>query len=674
VFFRARAGGYSVASETLVLDPPAIATGRTQYDLTPYMRGEGPDFGDSAVAAYMAEAARGEIPVDFRVPNRTVQIPLLLRGRTGKTFDTLRTEIQQKAVLLQHEGGWVGRSTSLGTLYAEVVNATLRMGGGNLQAAGLVDADATLSLEYVPEWYGDEVTLTTHNETTLPELVFTETGIKGAGFGRVRLVVTDTQGQDQLGLLWGFRCRNYSSASTARLAYEAEALTPMDLAATSALTGASGGGSNTIQHANLGTGWTPVLNTNLLAGTYLTHVGSYRVYARVYSTSGSAVQMRFVWDVGDMTFPEENDRWTFPDASQFYIADLGEIRLDPVPSGTHRWQGQIQAKGTGGESVRVDRLFFQPIDESAGRLRTPISTDPGLTAYSARDEFNQTAGALAGKTAAVGGAWAGAGDADDFQVSGSGTLTRTAVSDTTDVGRYAIIGSAMTNMVTQTDLSVSGYVDKLRMCVTARYTDTNNWLMARLETSSPNLSVRKRVGGTISELGYTNPPTLDAGASYTLRLLVTAAGLWFVWFYPQGSAPGDPTLSGQDSALATGGALASGKPTLYDEYTSAAAVTRTYDNFAAWPLSLDAVVFANRIAELRTDGMYRQDSAGGAYGPVSHVIGDLPRVPPAGYEARTLEVFLKSSRGDLDQLPDAGIDDQRATLNYRPVWPYVPGA
>lgn len=43
-----------------------------------------------------------------------------------------------------------------------------------------------------------------------------------------------------------------------------------------------------------------------------------------------------------------------------------------------------------------------------------------------------------------------------------------------------------------------------------------------------------------------------------------------------------------------------------------------------------------------------------------------------GLEGRTVELFVKASRGDFDQLPDSGIDDIQAQLTYRPTWLYVP--
>jgi hypothetical protein len=64
--------------------------------------------------------------------------------------------------------------------------------------------------------------------------------------------------------------------------------------------------------------------------------------------------------------------------------------------------------------------------------------------------------------------------------------------------------------------------------------------------------------------------------------------------------------------------------------------------------------------------MFREEATGAAFGPVSHVTGDLPRIPPSGSEGRTVQFFLKASRGDFATLPDTGVDDISARALYRP--------
>ena len=88
------------------------------------------------------------------------------------------------------------------------------------------------------------------------------------------------------------------------------------------------------------------------------------------------------------------------------------------------------------------------------------------------------------------------------------------------------------------------------------------------------------------------------------------------------------------------------------------------DNFVSWSATPDAVAFASQSVELNTKGMIREDSAGAAYGPVSSVVGDLPRMPNRS-SAGTVEFFAKASRGDLQTGADPGIDDISARIYRR---------
>ena len=228
-----------------------------------------------------------------------------------------------------------------------------------------------------PDWYGAEITLDDKTETaalaltTVLKQSAADAVIAGDYPARVRIVVDEDDGDTQLGLVWGFRSRYYDSAVTAALTYQAETLTPLDTAANGALTGASGG--TAVTHSAVRTDWTAVVSTQTLSGgAHMTHRGTYRVWARCYSTRTTPPAVRFVWKVGDLVNPVENTRKSIPAASNFYMLDLGEIRIDAAPAGTHRWQGQVEAIGaTGGENVSVDAIHFVPVDDGYGVLRAP---------------------------------------------------------------------------------------------------------------------------------------------------------------------------------------------------------------------------------------------------------------------------------------------------------------
>jgi len=642
----------------------------------------GIDWGDAAIAAYMADQTYGSKVVDFRVPNRNITVPLVLRSRTGTTFDQIRTIVQAKVARWQQEGGSIKRITSAGgVVFADVVSASLQLPGTWSQAWKDYDVAAELTIETLPEFYEAEVTLSDHVETTSAEIIFTETNIRGDYPARVRWVVDDDQGQSQLGLFWGVRSRNYSAGTTAARAYEAELMTPLDTAARAALTGASGG--TVVTHGTVATNWTPVLSTSLPGNTFLTHVGSYRWFCRYRTSSGTGLSVRGVYDVGDLVLPEENDPWYHPASTSgtaFYIADLGELRLSRAATGTHRWAGQIQAKGAaGGENVSLDRMWFQPLDEFAGVLRAPfaVGLEGGFTSYSHRDGFNQTAGTLTGKSLEIGGTWAAAGDADPFLTSGSGQVTRATTVDGSGGHRESAGASTFAAQVSQvqlktTALEVSGGIFQ---GVLAKYSNDTNytiaWCTPRPFYTVVNLNVV--VGGSIVYQHQSAVlPVMLVDTYYTIRLLADAAGRALVWFARSTSDFGTSEVLGSPVIVASGPATANGKPGIYDNNISSTAATRVYNNFLAWVPSLDAVLNPSQSAELNTKAMTREDSTGVAWGPQSWVEGDLPRLPVAGREARTTQVFFKASRGDLNQLADTAIDDISAQGFYRPCWLYVP--
>ncbi len=651
-----------------------VTVDRTQLDITEVIANDGIDWGDAEIAAFLAEQTLGDVAIGYRTPNRTVRVPLRLKATASNTFDQWRQKIQAKAALIQREGGWLRRERASGVYYADVVKCTLKMNDSWYAKNQSADPDAELILECIPDFYEDEITIASN--TAAGEINVVKTAIKGNVPGRLRVKFDEGSANDQRGLIVGLRSKKYSAAATAALTYEAEALTPMDTAAIATVTGFSGGASNNgIQHSNLATSWTAVMNTNLLAGTFLTHEGTYRMWARVRSTSATPPKIRAVYDVGDLALPEENDAYTIPGANNAYLADLGQVRLDKTGLGAHRWQGQIQGKGaSGGENVQIDKIWLFDVTEAYNVLRAPLSSTQGLSTYSARSEFNTESGVINGDSAAVGGAWASFGSATDVSVA-AGVATRSATADVAATGRFVVSGAAaMTSQAVQVDYKVS-VVNATSGGVLLRWTDINNWLRLRVEGQVPTtLILEKRVAGVVTELfRATLSATSNANAFYRVVASVNAAGVYALLY---GAAGASLSLvgSGSDTALATGGALASGKPGFFDENTSSNPSTRTYDNFAAWVPQADAVAFASRSAQLATDSILRQDASGAAYGPVTSPEGQLPRIPVAGLEARSLELMALWSRGDLDQLPDAArTDSGTAQIFYRPSWLFVNG-
>lgn len=702
--------------EQITLDPPAVATGRTEVDLMSeaiQVRAEGVDWGDAAIEAALADGEWGSEAVGFRIPNREVVIPLRVQAGNGMSFTQARTILQQKVALLQREGGFLKRQPKDTPLYADIVDARLKLSGSWLQAHQDIDYEADLVLTCIPDWYGAEQSLTLKSETTLPELTDTFAGVDGDFPARCRIVVTDAQGQNQNLVMYGLRNRNYSAASSARLAYYAKDLTAMDAATITAVTGASGG--NAVQHANLTGEWTPVVGTTISSGSApMTHEGTYRVFARVKSPSGALVQTRLAWDVGDTINPTFNDPVQLMGTTEWQIADLGEVRLEKMPVGSHRWHGQVQGLGNA-LTLQVDRIWIMPVDEYFG-LAEGSGSSGGMVGFTVRDSFDHSAGNLAGKVLPTGGgSWAGAGDADDFTIDTTNKVAqRVAVSDSNvGNGRFGIAARAdIAAVEVQADVLFTASVysgaagsGNMHYGVLARYVDTSNWIGLVLVPDTGALALVGRFAGvnpSIVQLSSGGPSVLAvsgplvfggtesspflratpnpwlgvANIWYRLRLVVDAAGNAQGWVgfrdYWSSVDFDKPQVSYSHSALATGGAMDDGDTGLYDAHVSATANTRRYDQFLVRSPVADPVVHANQSAELTTKGMVREDAAGAVYGAVARPQGDLPRLPVAGAEGRTTELIVKASRGDLSELADTGVDDLSVQVHYRPCHLFVP--
>ncbi|HEV2791834.1 MAG TPA: hypothetical protein VGV69_11100, partial [Solirubrobacterales bacterium] len=487
---------------------------------------------------------------------------------------------------------------------------------------------------------------------------------------------------DQRSLAWAFRSRNYSAAPTARLAYNAEALHPLDQASLVSFGGAYGG--KAIGHSSLRTEWTPVLD-NTMSGAYPTHVGLYDVWARVYSSAAYPPWIRFVYGVGDLVDPTENDPVRLPGSLNFYLVNLGQVDLRKAPIGPHRWIGMVQGRGTGSslfsisgyiENLYVDRLWYLPAEEGSGVLRASSSFQVGSTLIGG-DDFNQPeVKPLGGQVAESGGSWVKKGtSATDFETTGEQKLKRTAVLDTGSAPSALDTLSGLTFQQPQA-VSVeveSTYLGSTQFGVVARYRNNTNYLLAHFAsgTFDAYFWVTKVVEGTSTTIAAKTANTFRPNQPIEIALSVSESG---VFRATAASAGTSIFVEGSDPELGPSGTtfgLPYGTVGLYDKYTDSYPSTRTFRNFVVWEPVDDAVLFAGREARLTSDGHFRSPD-GVVFGPVANAGGALPRIPVSGAEDRPVEMLVKPSRGDFAQVPDSGIDRAVGQLSYRPCWSYVP--
>jgi hypothetical protein len=573
-------------AETLILDPSAVASFRTEWDVTQYVAEAGPDWGDAAIEQFLADIESGSLPVDFRIPNRTVQIPLLLlksRSGTAYTFDQVRRRLQQKAALFQRKGGWISRTTSAGVVYADVIGATLKLGGSSAQALWGIDADAILTLTCLPDWYGAEVDAGTFTGAT-GDLAAVIGTIAGDYPARARVIVKDTAAKRRHGLLWAHRYTN--AAATAQMIYNAYNLTLLNGSKrVNGTTGADDAAGTLVKTATAFSNapWLTVLSTDIVASGTLTHEGSFRVWARVGmsdTSSGSINKIRMRWDVGDFTKATTNPAVTMPKPTVtdpglvtfgvgMSLIDLGEIRLDASPVGTHRWRGEIQVS-TRVSDFFFDKLYIVPVDTGYGKLiASDIESDVGDLSVLETFRAGAIGSGLNGFAVAQSGqSWASSGAAPDFLLAredGSGTGSTDVVSRVTGGDRVAIAG---TTTYTAIDLQMDFKVPDPKLVgfdisLFARYIDTTNnvefnWYN---DTSDAWIVVSSRATGVSGanspgRLIRSDAPTWPKGIAagwMTMRLVIDTTGRFFAWLVPRGTAFGDPHIVGQGALIATGG-------------------------------------------------------------------------------------------------------------------------
>lgn len=471
---------------------------------------------------------------------------------------------------------------------------------------------------------------------------------------RMRLVIDNDSTSNMLGLLVAVRSRTHSADATAQSAYEAEDLTPMGGGAIATLSGASGGGSNNVISATPIDHWQAILSSKILAsGLHMTHVGTYRVFARINDAAATAgdTSLRLEYYAGDPSRPTLNPiKATAVAGAGFSIVDLGQVTIGKARVGPQLWEWRILAKRSGvAAALRVDKVWHFPVDEGFSKVVASTAL-PTPTSFSARDEFDQSAGALTGKTLPIGGTWSGSGDTDDFSVA-AGVATRVATGDANGSGRFIRASTPnLTNVAVRLDVKFSAAaIETAALGVLVRYVNASNFGLAfigrfvdagaQVISSGVSITLIKVVGGNATLLGSVNLPSLASGVFQDIQLAISDSGVARV----AGEGATEPLLV-SDSALATGGTLASGAVGIADQQALGTANTRTYDNFAAWVPEFDAVLYASCSAELRSDGYFREDSAVAVSSELP-VLDALPRIPPAGMEGRTLEVLVKASRG-----------------------------
>lgn len=398
-------------------------------------------------------------------------------------------------------------------------------------------------------------------------------------------------------------------------------------------------------------------STNVLRGTLgpapvalcstgsLPHKGLWKPRVRVYGSDDFRVRLQWRTGGGGWT----NERWVRVGPSDWRDVDLGTIDIRELPEG-HSWEGRIVGVSDGEfPTLDVDTVSLLPCDRYfVGRGTT--SPSPSSAIVAADDFVSHDSGSnLTGLTAPVGGNWSGSGDSDDFTVGYAfAAAGRAAISDSNlNSGRYCRLGSG-----TLTDATIDFNINasllaplNSAMGVFARYADTNNWVMVRYVTPTTVL-VEKRVSGTVSTLAV-----VSTGGVGSHRFTVGADGTFAL-------VRGTTWLAiGQDSDLATGGALASGGYGIYHANTSANPAPGFILDFSVSGVglvSLPALCADDDLTLLHNDALTGTPDGTGRT-PVRE--GNYLTLPPATRAGLKSRVVVRRRTHDLAAgLPDTGLD------------------
>lgn len=636
----------SVAPYTCILDPAAVSPGRTELNLNAgAIAIPSPsqiNWGEAAIKAFLAEQLYGEAPADFRIPNRQVEIPLVLGAKQNGTEaeeELARQKIQEKVGLLQRQGGVVLRQRPNGEpLYADIVNASLVVPDVYGEAGG-VEPGVILHLECLPDFYAEEIALDAVEGTGNIAAVLQKGGSQAVILGdypaRTRIVLTEKSAHSQRSLLWGFRSTHYDPAASATLFFDAYTRTVIN----GAITGVesetySGNAVKLTGEVNI---WHPFLELKSEAGVLPTHQGSYRLIVRASSVAGT--QLRLAWAPDDASTQTLNAGATFIASSGWQLLDLGEVRLEESPVGKSSWNGVLQfATGVVANQLFVDRIWLQPLDDGAGKLRATAVPTSTLLA-----PVEYPGAAASSGTIHEGTAWPKPNDARAPTYL-SQAFVNLAAATSSQALAVTKAGFAIPTGATIKGVEIAFSTGQVPGTAFGFMRLTGGLLKAGAEAGSSKVLVvglgESRVWGSSTDLW---------GTTWTPAQINATNFGTYVYFTNTGAAAHEGEYSIQ--------------------------WIKVYYSIGATAITQDAVLYSGRITEVRAEGCYREDPTTTAYARVSEETGDLPRIPPSGLEARAVELFVKNSRGLLANPAlnepgeqDPGIDKIQAQVIYRPCY------
>lgn len=584
-------------------------------------------------------ATEGSVPAsEAHYENRDISFTVRCYGSDELELESAIGEIYRRLGQINLYGGELAVTLpSDRIIYFDLVQeaqATVDFGPEMLR---FLRADVNVVLQARPFWRMPEMGLGPFLEISKPALVFTVNDVPGDVQALGRLKVTELAGANKWQLDVALQAEHYDTAPTAALFYEAEELS---LVGTSTVAAGAAGVSHTsvVRNTNLATDWQTILSSQMSGGGSLSHVGTFRVKARVYRPTSNTgyVSLRMKWGEGDFRQRTRNQVTTYPPDTLeggFTTVDLGVVHLSKVPVGDQEWRFDIEAKSTvAGDEIDLDCFVLNPTDEGYAELSAIDQIDDPVTHSAGTGADDATVGTVA---------WTNPGNitASDGVFAVTGTLGAVAVSHwlkATNFGFAIPTGAVIRGIVAevqrkQTPPGIPGPVSP--------------WVADN--------AVRIVKGGTIQATDRSSPslwPLASAYASYG-----SAADLW------------GQTWTAADLNASTFGVALSARNTQSTFATGASVdhirITVYYTEI------VDAAVFASQTAELRHDRAIREDSTGSTWTDISKRSGPYLRLLPG-----TNRLVVTQYRNDPNIATNDTIDDMLVELWATPRGLVVPSA
>ncbi len=259
--------------------------------------------------------------------------------------------------------------------------------------------------------------------------------------------------------------------------------------------------------------------------------------------------------------------------------------------------------------------------------------------------------------------------AADLPLATDETMARTTSADgATDPGRWAILGA--TNF-TDTTVGVNVYASTFSNAnayVIARWVDANNYTTCYLYNNQLFLAIYVAGVRTYWSANYW---ILAPNTWYRLRLTIMASGT-MTGELLNSSGVVLTTSSVTNTALATAGALATGKPGFADKGNIAS--SRYYRNFYAMTPAPEPIsLYSGRSMEVRSDTTLRANAAGTYWGQPPSYRGSRFTVPVAGTRNRKSRIAVVSRRNDITLNEDYNVTDSTTVqANVTPRYLQIP--